>query len=110
MQIDWFTVIAQIINFLILVALLKRFLYGPIIRAMDDRERRIASRLEEANRREQEAQEEIAAYRARREELEDAREDALARAREEAEKTRHELITSARAEIREMQQQWGSTS
>ena len=36
---DWFTVIAQIINFLILVALLKRFLYGPIIRAMERRER-----------------------------------------------------------------------
>ena len=49
MQIDWFTVVAQIVNFLTLVGLLKKFLYGPIIRAMDDRERRIASRLEEAN-------------------------------------------------------------
>jgi F-type H+-transporting ATPase subunit b len=106
MQIDWFTVVAQIVNFLILVGLLKKFLYGPIIRAMDDRERRIASRLEEANAREQEAQEEIRAHRAKREELEDTREDALAQAREEAEKTRHELISSARAEVRGMQQQW----
>ena len=57
MQIDWFTVVAQIVNFLILVWLLKKFLYGPIIRAMDDRERRIASRLEEANARERQAQE-----------------------------------------------------
>jgi F-type H+-transporting ATPase subunit b len=106
MQIDWFTVVAQIVNFLILVGLLKKFLYGPIIRAMDDRERGIASRLEEANAREQQAQQEISAYRARREELEATREDALAHAREDAEKTRHELITSARAEVREMQQQW----
>jgi len=35
--IDWFTVIAQIINFLVLVYLLKRFLYGPIIRVIDER-------------------------------------------------------------------------
>jgi F-type H+-transporting ATPase subunit b len=32
MLIDWFTVVAQIINFLILVYLLKRFLYKPIIK------------------------------------------------------------------------------
>jgi F-type H+-transporting ATPase subunit b len=36
--IDWFTVVAQIVNFLILVALLKHFLYDRIIRAMDKRE------------------------------------------------------------------------
>ena len=29
MLIEWFTVVAQIVNFLILVALLKHFLYGP---------------------------------------------------------------------------------
>ncbi|MBN1458109.1 MAG: hypothetical protein JXA57_01140 [Armatimonadetes bacterium] len=106
MQIDWFTLVAQIINFLILVGLLKKFLYAPIIRAMDDRERGIASRLEEANTREREAREEIEAYRAKRRELEEGREEALARAREEAEKTRHELIASARDDVHEMQQQW----
>jgi len=31
MLIDWFTVIAQVINFLILVWLLKKFLYKPIL-------------------------------------------------------------------------------
>ena len=40
MQIDWITVSAHIVNFLILVWLLKRFLYRPVIRAMD---RRIAA-------------------------------------------------------------------
>lgn len=38
MLIDWFTVAAQTINFLILVWLLKRFLYKPIINAIDARE------------------------------------------------------------------------
>ena len=47
MLIDWFTVLAQIVNFLILVALMKRFLYGPLIAAIDAREQSIAARLAE---------------------------------------------------------------
>ena len=42
MQIDWVTVVAQMINFLVLVYLLKRFLYGPIVKAMERREHAIA--------------------------------------------------------------------
>ena len=43
MLIDWFTVGAQALNFLILVWLMKRFLYKPILHAIDAREKRIAS-------------------------------------------------------------------
>ena len=49
MHIDWLTVVAQIVNFLVLVYLLKRFLYGPILQAMDDRQAGIAARLQEAD-------------------------------------------------------------
>ena len=49
MLIDWFTVIAQIINFLILVFLLKRFLFDKITGAMDEREKKISSTLDDAN-------------------------------------------------------------
>ncbi|MEW5903957.1 MAG: F0F1 ATP synthase subunit delta [Pseudomonadota bacterium] len=45
MLIDWFTVIAQAANFLILVWLLKRFLYQPILDAVAAREQRIADEL-----------------------------------------------------------------
>lgn len=48
MFIDWFTVIAQAINFLVLVWLLKRFLYKPIFDALDGREKQIAETLAEA--------------------------------------------------------------
>ena len=48
MQIDWLTVAAQIVNFLVLVWLLQRFLYRPITEAMARREDRIATRLAEA--------------------------------------------------------------
>ena len=55
MLIDWFTVLAQIVNFLILVALMKRFLYGPLVAAIDAREQSIDTRLAEAARKEREA-------------------------------------------------------
>jgi F-type H+-transporting ATPase subunit b len=48
MKINWFTVIAQAINFVVLVWLLKRFLYKPILKAIDVREKNIASQLKEA--------------------------------------------------------------
>ena len=60
MLINWFTVAAQIVNFLILVALLKRFLYGPIVRAMAAREERIAAEMAEAPQKRQEAEQEEA--------------------------------------------------
>ena len=61
MLIDWFTVGAQIINFLVLMALLKYFLYDRITGALDAREEKINFRLEEADRKEKEAQEKIEA-------------------------------------------------
>jgi len=55
-EVDWFTVGAQLLNFAILFALLARFLYRPIVDAIDEREARIRERLEEAEQRESEAE------------------------------------------------------
>ena len=56
MLIDWFTVGAQALNFIILVWLLKRFLYKPILNAVDAREKRIAAELADADAKKAEAQ------------------------------------------------------
>ena len=58
MQINWFTVIAQVINFLVLVWLLKRFLYKPILKAVDDREKKIAAHVKDSNHLKEEAKKE----------------------------------------------------
>jgi F-type H+-transporting ATPase subunit b len=49
MKINWFTVIAQVINFLVLVWLLKKFLYKPILNAIDEREKKIAAQIKDAD-------------------------------------------------------------
>jgi len=56
MLIDWFTVIAQVVNFIILAWLLKRFLYRPILNAIDAREQHIATELADADKKSFEAE------------------------------------------------------
>ncbi|GAH31149.1 unnamed protein product, partial [marine sediment metagenome] len=71
MLIDSFTVIAQIINFLILIYLLKRFLFNRIIKIMDDREMQITDRMQDADVAKEEAQKELEEQRKIREELQE---------------------------------------
>ena len=106
MLIDWFTVTAQVINFLVLVYLLKRFLYGPIIRAMDQREKRIALRLEEGQKKKDEAQQEMALYQKKNRDLDNQREEKLSQIKEEAEARRKELINEARNEVDAIRARW----
>jgi F-type H+-transporting ATPase subunit b len=103
---DWFTVIAQIINFLILVALLKRFLYGPIVRAMDRREAEISARLDTSASKIAEAEQERERYEILTREFSEAREEMRAKAREEAESLRRELLEKAREEVDRSRTQW----
>jgi F-type H+-transporting ATPase subunit b len=69
MLIDWFTVGAQALNFLILVWLMRRFLYEPILRAIEAREKRIAAELADADAKRAEAQKERDAFQLKNEEF-----------------------------------------
>ena len=51
MLADWFTIVAQALNFLILVWLMKRYLYKPILHAIDEREKRVAAELADAGKK-----------------------------------------------------------
>lgn len=106
MQIDWFTFVAQIINFLILIALLRYFLYRPILNAMDEREQKIADHLNESERKEQEAQQELETYQAKRQQIDEQREQLLAEAREAAQARRKELMEQMRQEVENTRKNW----
>jgi F-type H+-transporting ATPase subunit b len=103
---DWFTVCAQIVNFLILVGLLKHFLYGRILRAIDARERGIAARLAEAEEKVHQAESEKEEFQKRLHELEAASDAMLAQARTDAERKRIELMRQAREEITSIEEHW----
>src|SRR5579862_5643892 len=98
MQVDWFTVAAQIANFLILVWLLRRFLFGPILKAVGDRESTIKAQIQDAQQQDAKAKEELAALQGQRAELERTRASLLQKAQADAEADRTELIRAAREE------------
>ena len=96
MLIDWFTVGAQALNFIILVWLLKRFLYKPILNAVDAREKRIAAELADADAKKAEAQKERDDYQHKNEEFDQQRAALLSKATDEAKAERQRLLDDAR--------------
>lgn len=106
MGIDWFTFVAQIINFLILVFLLRRFLYGPIVRAMEEREAEIANRISEADRQFDEANQSEAAWREKNEQIEEQQKELLVAARRAADEKQRELINEARTAVDSRRAAW----
>ncbi len=108
-MVDWFTVAAQIVNFLILVALLRYFLYGRILEAIDRRRQRLQNEWDEARRLRALAEEELEGARREHEQLAHQRDELLARVRREVENYRQSRMRQVREEIEAMRQQWADT-
>ena len=98
MQIDWFTVAAQAVNFLILMWLLKRFLYKPILNAIAAREKHITDQLANAAQSKAEAQKEQEAFKQKNAAFDKNKATLLSTAKAEAETFRAALIKDTEAE------------
>jgi len=96
MLIDWFTVGAQALNFIILLWLLKRYLYKPILNAVDAREKRIAAELADADSKRTEAQKERDEFEQKNEEFDRQRAALMSKATKEANSERQRLLDDAR--------------
>ncbi len=104
----WFTYSAQIINFLILVWLLKRFLYRPVLQTIEKREQGFTLREKEAGKVEAEALELLEDYHQRLSALENSREIMMGQVREEVTEWKSEQIEQAKEEVAEARQRWHS--
>src|SRR5579884_3304892 len=100
MLIDWFTVAAQIVNFLVLLALMKRFLFGPVVRLIDEREKRIAARLADAEQQRSAAEREREQLRSDAARQEQQCAALVAAARRTAEEERKLILIKARESVR----------
>ena len=96
MLIDWFTVAAQVVNFLILVWLMKRFLYKPILTAIAEREKKIATELATADKKKSDAQKEEADFKHKNEVFDQERAALLTKATDAAQAERQRLLDEAR--------------
>ncbi|MBR9650606.1 hypothetical protein [Thalassovita aquimarina] len=99
MQIDWLTVSAQIVNFLVLIWLLQRVLYRPLGRALKAREEEVGRSLREAEAARAEADAEAQAHREALQQIEEARAARLEAVEEEAEILKAEMTVKVRDDL-----------
>lgn len=98
MRIDWYTLTLQTVNFAVLVWLLQRFLYRPVLRMVDVRREQIDKAYEEARRMQAEAREHLAAIDSQHAAIAAERARLLAAAAAEADEARAARRASAEQE------------
>lgn len=103
MKINWFTVIAQVVNFLILVWLLRRFLYKPILEAIDEREKKIADKLTDAEAKKAEAKKEQDDFKEKNETFDKEKAGLMTKAVDESNTERDKLIEAAKKKATDLQ-------
>ncbi|MBI4027985.1 MAG: F0F1 ATP synthase subunit B [Verrucomicrobia bacterium] len=93
--VNWSAFLASLINFTILLIILHRFAYKPLLQVLDDRRRKIADSLKQA----EQIKEELAKTQAAREEVlrraNDAAQKMIDEARQAAEKFRDQKLNEA---------------
>lgn len=106
MNIDFFTLTAQIINLLILLFLLRRFLYLPVLKAVTNRQRAVASELRRAERTQRRAEEAEKACKLKMQEIDDEKQMILDAARNEAQKLFEKLSADNYLEAQKERKLW----
>lgn len=96
MLIDWWTVGAQALNFIVLIWLMKHFLYKPILSAIDAREQRIAKQIADADATKAEAGKEREEFQQKNETFDKERADRLTKVSEDAKSEGDRLLAEAR--------------
>jgi F-type H+-transporting ATPase subunit b len=95
---DWWTLALQTVNFAVLVWLLHRFLYKPVLRMIDARKAEVQKQYDEAKAAEEAAQAHLAAIESERAGLVSEREAALKTAAAQAEEAAKARRAQAEAE------------
>jgi len=104
-EINWFTVIAQVLNFFILVWLLKRFLYKPILKAIDERENKIAAQLKDAEAKKAEAKKEQEDFQQKNVLFDQDKSERMDKVASETEEERQKLLDHARSDAEALTKQ-----
>ncbi len=106
MEFDLFTFGASLFNFIVLLVLLRIFLFERITKAIDERQRRIAETWDEAESKQREADDIRADYEQRMEEIDEERDELLRRAKEEMERQKRARLDDVRSEMDEKRKEW----
>lgn len=98
MQISLFEIIAQVINFFILLFILQKLFYNPVTEIMEKRQQKIEENITNAERKNEEAQELISKYERKMSEIEKEKTETMNEALKEAEEYKRDLVDRYRKE------------
>jgi len=97
-------IIVTVLFFTILMVLLKKFAWGPLMGVMDQRAELIANEIEAAEKSRLESQKLLEEQRALLKEARESAQSIVENARKQGETQREELMTAARAEVNRMKE------
>ncbi len=97
-------IIVTVVFFTILMVLLKKFAWGPLMGVMDQRAQLIATEIEQAEKSRQESAKLLEEQRALLKEARDNAQSIVENAKKQGDTQREELITAARAEVNRMKE------
>ncbi|GKV66280.1 ATP synthase subunit b [Sporosarcina sp. NCCP-2331] len=97
-------IIVTVVFFTILMVLLKKFAWGPLMGVMDQRAQLIATEIEQAEKSRQESAKLLEEQRALLKEARDNAQAIVENAKKSGDTQREELITAARAEVNRMKE------
>jgi F-type H+-transporting ATPase subunit b len=100
--VNWTMLVAQLLNFGILLVALTYLLYKPVLKLIDERRERIRQSMEHAEKLEVQVQEMEKERKKRMKELDDQAKTFLEQAREQAEGTKKQILDGAKAEVDQM--------
>lgn len=106
MSIDLFTLVAQVINLIILLFLLRKFLYLPVLKAVDERQKFIASELNKASSAHRQAQELERICQQKIMEIDVQKQEILGKTQAEAQALSEKLSAEAKAEFVQAKKNW----
>ena len=92
MQISLFEIIALIINFFVLLFLLQKLFYRPVMKIMEERQQKIEDSISNAERKNEEAQELIRTYEQKMSEIEKEKMEIMNEAVKEAGEYKRDLV------------------
>lgn len=92
------TIVWAIVNFVILVAILSKFLYGPIVKMLDDRAALVKSDIDSANKAKEDAESLKAEYKSQIQKAQVEAQEIVATATKSGEATKNQIVNEAREE------------
>ena len=106
MLIDWFTVIAQVVNFLVLVLLLRWLLYRPVLRIMRQRQEAIEAEWSAARQQQAAARQSEDHFCRQSQELEQLRSEHLAAMHAAIAEEKQLLLENLRNDLSQQRREW----